>query len=52
MDHERYPYYFEGPSSDNGGRFIADLYEMLLNAVSRLAVPAAEPQSVHFARGL
>jgi hypothetical protein len=47
MDHERYPYYFE-EDSRSGGRFISDLYEMLLNAISRLAVPAAQPVFARF----
>lgn len=49
MDHERYPYYFDDEPSDNGGRFIADVYEMLLDAISRLAIPAAAPATA-FAR--
>ncbi len=51
MDHERYPYYFNDGTSDNGGKFVADLYEMLVNAVSRLAVPAAQADGTYFARG-
>ena len=47
MDHERYPYYFDDQPSDNGGRFIADVYEMLVNAISRLAMPAAAPATVY-----
>ena len=47
VDHERYPYYFDDEPSDNGGRFIADVYEMLVTAISRLAVPAAAPATVY-----
>ena len=47
VDHERSPYYFDDEPSDTGGRFIADVYEMLVNAISRLAVPAAAPATVY-----
>lgn len=45
MDHERYPHYFDDAPGD-AGRFVTDLYEMLVGAFRRLAASAAPPGAV------